>query len=142
MWDIHVRYETWERLTQWVRDLAIFERSAVGLGWAAVGICVSAGLGFLLWRPAYDQLPAPAKLTNAYVTPVLLVTLIASGLVAGIAFWETHGRRQTIRYSSAQITREMDEIAVPFKRAREAADAKPRADEAAKGDQVSPRHGS
>lgn len=81
--------------------------------WAALGIATSAILALALWLSIHSALPVKAQVHYSYVTPLLIITAIASVVLAVFAAFVGHQVRRLHTTSIKQVVDSMDAIYGP-----------------------------
>jgi hypothetical protein len=109
-----VAFLDWNRLRARIGELAVFERSAAGLGWATFGAGISAFLVLIPWLPASSQLDSSAHMSFAWVAPALIILGLAAFTVAGVCWWETKGRHDNMKRGTRHLQENMDDLSSKY----------------------------
>ena len=80
-------HRTWTTLCERVQNLSDPIRHSVALGWSCVGLAGGGILALLPWLAAYKQLTPDDKLEFSWITPAIVVTTIAAGVLGAYSFW-------------------------------------------------------
>jgi hypothetical protein len=82
-----IRCSDWDRIKRQVGRLKERESYLPGVAWTAIGIGASAGLALIPWNAAFAQFPASLQEHYSYVSPMMVITAIACGIIAAFCFF-------------------------------------------------------
>lgn len=105
-----MRARDWNRIRNRVSDLGKRRKEFSAIGWACVGIVVSAAFTALTWAPAYRTIPEDALLEFAWVWPSICALALIGLVVGGMMFWAAHVTGNEGQVSAKSIVVEMDDI--------------------------------
>ena len=113
-----VRHSDWLRLRQKVANLKDPVPYLASVGWTCIGITVSAILGLLAWLPINSVLPVKAHTHYTFITPLLIITAIASVLITAFTFTVWHQVKQIRVTTVENVLTDMDTIYEPYSHAK------------------------
>lgn len=80
-----------------------------------IGIVPSALLAWLAWIAAYPQLSMEAQAKFNWVGPLMFVLMVASAVVAGLAFAMNRSVQKELRRDARLVLEDMDDIYAPHR---------------------------
>ena len=108
-----MRHSGWARIRARVKAMTDPLPYLGQVGWACVGIAVSAFLALIPWTAAYSQLPPRAQVHYAWISPLLAVTGIFTVVVAIFCLVVNRRMRQREAVTVTSVLTEMDAIYEP-----------------------------
>ena len=108
-----LRDKDWARIRKRLKTAQQQRREYSAIGWALVGVFVSATFGAISWEPAYRAMPAELRPEFAWVWPAILSIGISAAVVGAILFWVSSQSKSAERISIQEVIDDMDEIRGP-----------------------------
>lgn len=105
-----IRHMDWYRLRRKIASLPDPLASPASIGWAFVGMAVTAATAYFPWVAVDSDLPIKAQQQNAYISPLLAIVAIASFLIALFAFFVDRITAKDRKASVNEVLTDMDDI--------------------------------
>jgi len=109
-----IRHTDWLQLRRKVAAVSSPIANLASIGWACVGIAASAAIAYLTWIAAYSQLTPKVQEHYAFISPTLVVTAIASAIIALFSFYVSKREKQKNSELVESILEDMDSIHAPY----------------------------
>jgi hypothetical protein len=108
-----MRHVDWKRVRARAGTLADPVPYFGQVGWTFAGIGITALLTLAPWIPAYSALSPSARLTYAWVTPLLACVGAFSAALAGFCMWASHKMRGREKVTLQSVLDDMDDVYAP-----------------------------
>jgi hypothetical protein len=105
-----INYNDWLQLREKVASLRGPAPYLASVGWTCIGVILGAIFVLPVWLPVDSDLPAKDHLSYAFITPLLIMIIIAGAVIAAYTFAVRHQANQVHAAAVDNVLADMDTL--------------------------------